>query len=544
MLPVPDHDLDATAQAIVAFLEREGAGGHRHAGGRTLLEHLRRTYWIVRRWGQPEWLAHAALLHSVYGTESHREALVTSDRRAEVAEVAGERAERIAYLFCTTPRGPLLAGTHLWARSLPLRLVGRPGQAIAGEAIGARGPSRDELDALVLLHVANIAEQAHAADGRPGRWLARIGSMARLLERSDSLSPPPFLAALASFSGDEEARARQAYLAAPDAGALSLVASLCPVLPEPCAWLACLSADPELRRSWAALARARLAAFGTVWDRRLEYEEWLALIDALERGAHTSVTTAHHPRDLLDAVREPPPPSAGTDGRARFRRYVESLAGSDGGLGAIYPDLPSSPWHDPDGIPLVRYLESHFEEIRDELLALDGGSFHRESERIGRTGDWDVAFLYERGRRNDEISAACPVTTRGIERHAVIRTLAGLVYVSRMRAGTHIAAHRGPTNLRLRCHLALTVPEGDCAIRVGAETRHWVEGKCLVFDYRFDHEAWNHTGQDRIVLVVDLWHPGLAAAEISLLEGLHGYAAGHGRRLSRYWAANSAARGD
>src|ERR1700745_2267901 len=102
VLPVPGQDLDAAAQAIVAFLEREGAGAHRHAGGRTLLEHLRGTYWIVRRWGQPEWLAHAALVHSVYGTESHREALIGSERRAEVAAVAGERAERIAYLFCAT----------------------------------------------------------------------------------------------------------------------------------------------------------------------------------------------------------------------------------------------------------------------------------------------------------------------------------------------------------------------------------------------------------------------------------------------------------
>ena len=180
-------------------------------------------------------------------------------------------------------------------------------------------------------------------------------------------------------------------------------------------------------------------------------------------------------------------------------------------------------------------------EIRAEARALGGTRFHRESERIGRTGDWGVAFLYERGRRNDETCAACPVTTRGIETHRSVRTMAGLIYFSRLRGHTHIDPHRGPTNLRVRCHLALEVPEGDCAIRVGDETRRWEEGRCLVFDDYFDHEAWNHTDEDRLVLIVDLWHPGLSDTEVMLLEGLQGYAHVHAERLARYWSANAGA---
>jgi aspartate beta-hydroxylase len=133
------------------------------------------------------------------------------------------------------------------------------------------------------------------------------------------------------------------------------------------------------------------------------------------------------------------------------------------------------------------------------------------------------------------------VIARAIEANRTVRTVAGLVYISRMRPGTRISAHRGPTNLRLRCHLAVAVPEGDCAIRVGAQTERWREGECLVFDDSYDHDAWNHTNEDRIVLIVDLWHPGLSDVEVRLLEGLHAYAYRHARRLSRYWAANDAA---
>src|SRR5204862_6423626 len=93
---------------------------------------------------------------------------------------------------------------------------------------------------------------------------------------------------------------------------------------------------------------------------------------------------------------------------------------------------------------------------------------------------------------------------------------------------------------RWRCQLGSTVPDGNCWLRVGDETRQWHEGQCLVFDDYLEHEAWNHTGHDRIVLIVDLWHPGLSAVEVRLLEGLHAYVYAYARRLQRYWAANEA----
>ena len=122
-----------------------------------------------------------------------------------------------------------------------------------------------------------------------------------------------------------------------------------------------------------------------------------------------------------------------------------------------------------------------------------------------------------------------------------MRTPAGLVYVSRMRPMTHITPHRGPTNLRLRCHLAIKVPPGDCAIRVGEETRRWQEGGCLVFDDFLVHKAWNRTDEESVVLIVDLWHPGLSDTEVMLLAALHNHTYLQAERLSRYWSANAAA---
>jgi aspartate beta-hydroxylase len=507
---------DRVAESVTAFLELEGAANLRHAHGRTLLDHLVDTYAILRRWNQPVWLQHAGLIHSVYGTDAFEHHLLALARRAEVCELVGEQAERLAYLFGVTPRGPLLAGTHRWTR-------------LEGDATG------DELDALVLVHMANLAEQAQANDGSPTSWLVRIRELADHLIDSETLTPPLFTAQLGSLSETDESLARRAYRA----GQHELAAAVCPVIPEPCVWLAHTAGD-TLSDYWAAAARKRLHNLGTAWDKRLSFEEWLQLTQV---GEPLALDGGTDPRALFDAAaqKHAAPQTVGPKaGRERFDRYIETL--TDQPLGKRYPDLESRPWHDPCQFSQARYLEAHAQEIRDELMTLDPMAFHSEAERIQRSGDWDVAFFYERGRRQDEICDQCPITTRGIEAYPAMRTLAGLIYVSRMGGGTHVQPHRGPTNLRVRCHLGIKVPYGDCAIRVGDETRRWEEGRCLVFDDYFEHEAWNHTDEDRIVLIVDLWHPDLSGTEIRLLEGLHRYASDHAGRLNRYWSANAAAR--
>ena len=354
----------------------------------------------------------------------------------------------------------------------------------------------------------------------------------------DHITVPVFIARAGELSEADETLALGSYRDGSDRGVpgdarqarLALAAAACPVVAEPYVWLAHLSrcqGDLAGADVWAGLARQRLLELGTSWDKRLTFEQWLAIVEALgepsERTPGQARRNSDGPHELWQAyvevstqargpvrVQRVPQPDP-TRGRKRFFRYVEALGNAGGaGSGAIYPDLPSAPWYDGTEFPLVEYLECNFPAIREEILSLDTTRFHPESERIDRSGDWDVAFLYERGRRHDDVCEALPVTSHGIETHPTIRTLAGLIYVSRMRAGTHIAAHRGPTNLRVRCHLGVKVPAGDCAIRVGDETHRWQEGKCLVFDDFFDHEAWNRTGDDRVVLIVDVWHPGLS----------------------------------
>ena len=57
-------------------------------------------------------------------------------------------------------------------------------------------------------------------------------------------------------------------------------------------------------------------------------------------------------------------------------------------------------------------------------------------------------------------------------------------------------------------------------LRAGDEVRAWTEGKCLVFDDAFEHEVYNDTAAERAVLLFDVWHPELEAAEIGAIQAM------------------------
>ena len=154
---------------------------------------------------------------------------------------------------------------------------------------------------------------------------------------------------------------------------------------------------------------------------------------------------------------------------------------------------------DPAGFPFVEVLEANAGVVRDELDRLSTADpFLPWPEKGLYDKGWDVFGFWWFGRRLPENCALCPRTAEIVERVPNL-TSAGF---SRLRAGTHIRPHVGYTDKVLRCHLGLVVPPA-CALRVGDETRRWEENRCLVFDDTLEHEAWNRSGEDRVVLLLD-----------------------------------------
>jgi len=45
------------------------------------------------------------------------------------------------------------------------------------------------------------------------------------------------------------------------------------------------------------------------------------------------------------------------------------------------------------------------------------------------------------------------------------------------------------------------------------EVHEWREGRAVIFDDTYEHEAWNRSEQTRVVLIFDLWNPHLTEVE-------------------------------
>ena len=171
------------------------------------------------------------------------------------------------------------------------------------------------------------------------------------------------------------------------------------------------------------------------------------------------------------------------------------------------------PFFDPSQFSFVQTLEDNWRPIRAELEKLLEArehipSFHQVSpdqKRISKDDNWKTFILYGFGRKAERNCRQCPETTRVLETIPRLQT----AMFSIVAPGYHIPAHRGVTKGVIRIHLGLMIPKqrDQCFIRVGNQTRHWEEGKCIVLDDTFDHEVWNKTNEQRVVLFIDVERP-------------------------------------
>ena len=142
-------------------------------------------------------------------------------------------------------------------------------------------------------------------------------------------------------------------------------------------------------------------------------------------------------------------------------------------------------------------------EYREELPNFEDIVVHDYSLTQGV--QWKMYLFYAYGIRADKNCDRCPETTRLIEGVPGMKT----AFFSILPPQKRIPVHRGPYKGVIRYHLGLKVPQPytSCGIRVGDDVAHWQEGKSLIFDDSFPHEAWNDTDDVRVVLFLDVVRP-------------------------------------
>ena len=134
---------------------------------------------------------------------------------------------------------------------------------------------------------------------------------------------------------------------------------------------------------------------------------------------------------------------------------------------------------------------------------------------------WSAYHLLKGGESVEGHADRFPATMVALEAVPMPR-IAGrspMALFSLLKPGAHIRPHHGLFNFRLICHLPLIVPEG-CSLRVGNQHREWREGELLIFDDSMEHEAWNRSDRQRIILLFEIWRPDIDEADRQALTVL------------------------
>lgn len=175
-------------------------------------------------------------------------------------------------------------------------------------------------------------------------------------------------------------------------------------------------------------------------------------------------------------------------------------------------------------------LEQRAEEIAVEYEAfcksrLDAFDGIPTGQKDGG-GSWRVCYLMDEGDWNSDVTAHFPVTTAALRELSVCECTFGYAYFSSIQPGTRIAPHYGPTNFKLRVQMPILPSSHDelddyfsgCSITVGGATRRYIRGKTLIFDDSYLHSVINESDHERVVLLVDIWHPQLQPHSVEKLR--------------------------
>ncbi len=149
--------------------------------------------------------------------------------------------------------------------------------------------------------------------------------------------------------------------------------------------------------------------------------------------------------------------------------------------------------------PFTEMLERKWKVIREELDGISRPEFetYRDFE------SWKV-FILRKGLDPSDITeypenqARCPRTME------IVDSIPGVTSVvfSRLVPGTRLWPHHC-LGTDIRVHLGL-VSVDKCALHVEGMKQTWHDGKCLAFNAKHIHEAWNRGDRARTVLLFDV----------------------------------------
>jgi beta-hydroxylase len=175
--------------------------------------------------------------------------------------------------------------------------------------------------------------------------------------------------------------------------------------------------------------------------------------------------------------------------------------------------VPDTPHVSSEHFPFLQEFVDNWETIQAEAQAVmkfkeDIPGFQDISPdqyRLAKGRNWKTFVLFGFGERLQKNTELTPITASILEKVPNLQ----IAMLSILSPGYHIPAHTGVTKGILRTHLGLIIPKDyeKCRIRVDDVITPWKPGEIFVFDDTYEHEVWNDTDEERVILLFDFDRP-------------------------------------
>ncbi len=170
--------MDSDYRRLLDFLVGLGTDSVPHSGEKGFLAHLIGVHRDLESWGCDRDVCRAGLFHSIYGTQLFQKFCLPLDRRDEIRQLIGERAERLAFVNCLMDRPS-------FDRLIPGRGPYRIIQRLSAETIEL---NERDFDDLCVVHLCDWLEQVP----RSLQWDYRRRAYQDLAERLGGIAKESF----------------------------------------------------------------------------------------------------------------------------------------------------------------------------------------------------------------------------------------------------------------------------------------------------------------------------------------------------------------
>jgi aspartyl/asparaginyl beta-hydroxylase (cupin superfamily) len=166
-------------------------------------------------------------------------------------------------------------------------------------------------------------------------------------------------------------------------------------------------------------------------------------------------------------------------------------------------------YFDKNDFEWAKYLENNTHEIKSELLtflAKDKELWpYFDKNIVSKKNSWKTIPFAAWNVKFRKNQMEAPKTM------ALLNSIPNLVSASfnMLDADSEILPHHGDTDGIMRCHLGLIIPGNlpEVGFEVDGESKSWEEGSLLIFCDAHKHRAWNHSKEQRFILLFDVIRP-------------------------------------